>query len=1077
MGIHRIASPAEVQFFMKAKLLLLTALAVCFSFSASAQGITSGTLSGRVLDDNMEPLIGASIQAEHAPSGTTYSTVSRQNGFFTLANVRVGGPYILRVRFVGFQDLERTDIEVQLGENQQLQLQLEEALGQLEEVVVAAERPLAGRDQRGVATQIPEETINRLPTIDRSLQDFIRLSPQNTGGLSFGGRNNFYNNLSIDGSVFNSAFGLATLPGGQTDAQPISLDAIEAIRVSLSPYDVRQSGFTGADINAVTRSGTNNFEGSVYTLFRNESLIGDRVGEVEQPSSDFSHYQHGFRLGGPLVKDKLFFFVNGEIVRREEPASGFRAGRPGLDGGNVSDIAAADLENVRRVLISAYGYDPGPYEGYSFRTSNDKLLTKLNWNISPQHKASIRYNFLNSWKERPYFDAVVPGQTTMPFKNAGYLQNEDIHSLVAELNSNFGPNFSNQLNVGFTSLSGNRESLGDAFPAVEILNASGGLATAFGFEPFSANNLVNQNLWHLTNDFTIYQGGHTITLGTSNQLFSFENSFTPYWHGYYRFNSFNDFVQSVEGGESTAAYFQQTYSAVDGVAVPKAALDVLQLGFYLQDEWQANQQLNLSGGLRVDVPSYLTELPRNEMVESLRFRDNRRIDASQLPEAQFHWSPRLGFRYTTEGEADIRLRGGTGIFTGRPRFVWLTGQALNNGVLFGSVAEANPENIPFMPDRAAYVPANPELPAAVEINITDQNFKFPQVWRSSLGVDVGLGENFIGTLEGVYTQDLNAVRHTDINLAEPAGTLAGADARPVFGSSRALNSDITNAFLLDNVSEGRQYSLTTQIRKPATDGLFGSLAYTYTNAKDLTSNPNSIAYFAWGYNPVQGSPDELDVSWSAYDVPHRVIGYLSYQFSWATNFNTTFSAVYSGQSGSRFSYVYGGDVNNDGIFLNNDLVYVPASAAEINLVPAGTQDSRSEVEIWQQLDAFIAQDEYLSKNRGRVVARNGGLQPWFSQVDVRLLQDIFTYSSGKQHSLQLSLDVLNFGNLLNSNWGVRQQVVNPNFLSFAGYNEEGEPQFSFPLQGDAEPLQQSFQTDSSILSRWRMQLGLRYSFK
>ena len=1064
-------------YFMKAKLLLLTALVACLSFSTHAQGITSGTISGRVLDENKEPLVGATIQAQHAPSGTTYRTVSRQNGFFTLANVRVGGPYILRVRFVGFQELERANIEVHLGENRQLQLQLEEETGQLEEVVIAAEMSGSGQNQQGIVTRVPEETINRLPTIDRSLQDFIRLTPQNTGGLSFGGRNNFYNNLSIDGSVFNSAFGLATLPGGQTDAQPISLDAIEAIRVSLSPYDVRQSGFTGADINAVTRSGTNNFDGAVYTLFRNESLIGDRVGEVEQAPADFSHYQHGFRLGGSLVKSKLFFFVNGEIMRREEPASGFRAARPGLEGGNVSDVAAEDLEILRSLLLNSYGYDPGPYEGYSFLTSNDKLLAKLNWNISPQHKASLRYNFLNSWKERPYFDAVVPGQTTMPFKHAGYLQNEDIHSFVAELNSNLGPNFSNQLNVGFTRLSGNRESLGDAFPAVEILNPSGGLATAFGFEPFSANNLVNQDLWHLTNDFTIYQGSHTITIGTSNQLFSFENNFTPYWHGYYRFNSFNDFMQSVEGGESTAAYFQQTYSAVEERAVPKAALDVLQLGFYLQDEWQVNQRLNLSGGLRVDIPTYLTDLPRNEMVEGLRFRENRRIDVSQLPEAQLHWSPRLGFRYATEGGADIWLRGGTGIFTGRPRFVWLTGQALNNGVLFGSVAEANPEATPFMPDRAAYVPANPEVPSVVEINVTDRDFKFPQVWRSSLGVDVGLGTNLIGTLEGVYTWDLNAVRHTDINLAEPAGTLEGADARPVFGSSRALNSEITNAFLLDNVSEGRQYSLTAQIRKPATNGLFGSLAYTYTNAKDLTSNPNSVAYFAWGYNPVQGSPNELDVSWSAFDVPHRVIGYLSYQFSWATNFNTTLSAVYSGQSGNRFSYVYGGDVNNDGIFLNNDLVYVPSSAAEINLVAAGPMDSRSQAEIWQQLDTFIAQDEYLSENRGRVVERNGGLQPWFSQVDVRLLQDIFTYSSGKQHGLQLSLDILNFGNLLNRNWGVRQQVVNPNFLSFAGYNEEGEPQYGFPLQGNGGPLQQSFQNDFSILSRWRMQLGLRYNFK
>jgi hypothetical protein len=754
---------------MKAIFSLFVALAVLFSISASGQGITSGTLSGSVLDQKGEPLVGATIKAVHVSSGTTYGTVSRQNGFFTLAHMRIGDTYTLSVYFIGFKDFQISDVKVHLGENRPLQLQLEEKPEQLEQITVTAQPPVSGAEQSGIATLISGEMINNLPTIERSLQDFLRLMPQNTGGLSFGGRNNFYNNLSIDGSVFNNAFGLEALPGGQTGAQPISLDAIEAIGVSLLPYDVRQGGFTGADIHAVTRSGTNTLEGSLYTLFRNQAFVGDAIGDVDQPSADFSQYQYGYRLGGSLVKDRLFFFVNGEMIRREEPASGFRAARPGLSGANVSDIAATDLENLRNVLINSYGYDPGPYEEYSFFTSNEKLLAKLDWNISQTHKANIRYNYLNSWKERPYFDAAIPSQPTMPFKNAGYIQNEDIHSLVAELNSNLGTKFSNQLNMGFTSLQGNRKSLGSPFPAVEILNSSGGLATAFGFEPFSANNLVNQKLWHLTDDFTIYQGSHTITIGTSNQLFSFENSFMPYWHGYYRFNSFGDFLQSVEGGKSTAAYYQLTYSAVEGVAEPKAALDVLQLGFYLQDEWQVIPQLSFTGGLRVDLPKYITELPRNERVEGLRFRDNRSVDVSQLPQAKLHWSPRLGFSYAAEGDALLQFCGGTGIFTGRPRFVWLTGQALNNGVLFGNVARSNPTDFPFMPDRTAYVPANPTVPPAVEINITDQDFKFPQVWRSGLGLDLALGRDFVGTVEGVYTKDLNAVTHIDINLGDPVG--------------------------------------------------------------------------------------------------------------------------------------------------------------------------------------------------------------------------------------------------------------------------------------------------------------------
>lgn len=348
---------------------------------------------------------------------------------------------------------------------------------------------------------------------------------------------------------------------------------------------------------------------------------------------------------------------------------------------------------------------------------------------------------------------------------------------------------------------------------------------------------------------------------------------------------------------------------------------------------------------------------------------------------------------------------------------------------------------------------------------------------ASIGVDIDLGSNFIGTLEGMYTKDIHAITHTDINLAAPAGTLPSPDHRPYFSSDRQLNQGITNAFLLDNTSSGRQYSLTAQIRKPVTKGISGSLAYTYTHAKDLTSNPNSIAYFAWGYNPVKGNPNELEVSWSAYDVPHRVIGYLSYQWTYGNHFKTTLSAVYNGQSGNRFSYVYGGDVNGDGIFLNNDLMYIPATADEINLVPAGPQDERTPEEIWQQLNQFIRQDAYLRENRGKIVDRNEAKTPWFSQVDLRLLQDLYTSIGGKEHTLQLSLDILNVGNFLNKAWGVREQMVNPNFLSFAGYNEEKEPQFSFPLQGDGKPLQQTFQNDLSIDSRWRMQVGVRYIFQ
>jgi hypothetical protein len=1076
------------------KRMFTMALFLFTSLVMFGQGATTSGINGRIVDSNGQPLAGATVIAVHVPSGTQYGIITNGEGFFTIQGMRPGGPYNIEASFVGYSKKSFTDITLFLGESLTLNTNLSESSTQLGEVtVVGIADKTFNSGRTGAATNVTSSQISSTPTISRSITDMTRLTPQSSG-YSFAGRNSLFNNLSIDGSVFNNSFGLASTPGGQTNAQPISLDAIEAIQVSLAPYDVRQSGFTGAGINAITRGGTNEFKGSVYQYWRNENFIGTKVGETEVSNSDFSQKQTGFRIGGPIIKNKLFFFLNAEIERRTDPAHNYLANR-GTTGDNISRTLATDLDNLKDFLITNYDYDPGVYENYKYRTSNDKFLARIDYNINENHKFSIRYNYLKSFRDNPPSTSNSSGGRSnglnfLGFSGNGYLIYNNINSIIGELNSKFGNSASNNLIIGWTGFRDYRESpSGKAFPMVDILSG-GSTYTSFGYEQFSINNILNTDVFQISDNFTLYKGPHTITAGGSLESFSFENGYMRQFYGYYRYNSLADFYNDANGIATTVANYQFQYSAVAGDPAPLARLKASQVGIYIQDEWKVASRFKLTAGLRVDMPFYPDNLVKNPALDALSFINGydgsaETLDVSQLPKTNPLLSPRIGFNYDPFGDRTTQIRGGFGIFTGRIPFVWISNQASNNGLLWGRIEATNTTAYPFSSDITKYIPASPTTPASFEINATSKNFKFPQVFRSNIAIDQKLPFGIVGTLEGIFTKDINAVYHRNDNL--PVPTLSLPDGRALFpaditGPPRIygtrINQNITGAYILDNINKGYSFFVTVQLEKTFDFGLYLMAAYTYGQTKDITSNPGSVASSAFNFNYVKSNPNVPDLAFSNYDQPHKVVGNATYKIDYLDHFSSSISVIYLGYQSGRYSYSYAGDINKDGIS-GNDLIYVPKDETDIILIAEKAGDTRTPAEMWAQLDAYIIQDDYLNSHRGKIIDRNHSLLPFANQIDLRFTQDMFINVVGKKNTLEFTFDVMNIGNLLNSDWGIYKTVKKYNILQYRDLNGPGgTPRFSFNYFdfNNQVPLSETYVKNLGLGSRWQIQLGIRYIF-
>ena len=1094
--------------------------------TALGQAITTAAFNGIITDQKGEPLPGATVLAVHLPTGSQYGTVTRADGRYNLPGVRVGGPYRVTATFVGYKEEVQGDISLTLADDRTTNFTLADNSAQLQEVVVTGNRSgIINAGRTGAATTVNRATITTLPTLSRSFGDFTRLDPR-ANGQSFAGRNSSFNNITIDGAVFNNSFGLSSTVGGQTNSQPISLDAIDQIQVTIAPYDVRQGSFTGAGINAVTRSGTNEFSGSVYTFVRNKDLVGKKIAGEERVVQEFNNRQIGFRLGGSIIKNKLFFFINAEQEKRSDPVLPsfvpFRAGGPAPSStNNVSEANADSLAALRQFLISKYNYDPGEFEGYQYETFSQKATAKIDWNISQNHKFNIKYNYLQSHRDvNPSTSGALPNgrgptNTNIPFQASLYRINNNLNSIIAELNSTFGNKFANTVQIGYTAFRDFRESSGGIFPTVDIGNGKGQSFTSFGYEPFSANNVLSTNVLQISDNFTIYAGKNTFTIGTYNEFYKFTNGFAPNYYGGYQFRSLSDFYASANGTNRASQYRLQYSLSPDG-SFPFANIKARQFGFYVQDEIAVKPGLRLTIGVRADIPNIPTDIQQNTNAANLTFREGIKINTSEVQKTSLLWSPRVGFNWDVKNDRTLQVRGGAGVFTGRVPYVWISNQASNTGTLFGSFTENAPSATTFLATRAfsadvdANRPTGARLPVAYNIAVTDRNFKFPQVFRANLGIDKDLGAGFVLTLDGLYSKDLNAVYHINANLPNPTQNLRGAeggDNRPTFYTNNAAGfpatvynriygaipaaqggntptaPNISDAIVMKNTDQGYSYTLTAQLRKTFRNGLFTSVAYNYTDSKSVNDG-GSIAQSIWRDRFVSGDPNANVLSYFNGLARHRVVASGAYQVKYAKFFGTTVSFLYNISPGSRFSYTYSGDLNGDGSGGGgNDLIFVPRDRNDIFLrnVTSGTTVTYSADNQWNDLNAYIEQDEYLKNRRGQYAERNGGVEPWVGQLDAKLIQDFYVNVGGKTNTLQLSVDVFNFGNLLNSDWGVYKSVNRAALLNFVGYDNTGaaatgRPAFQYNYLTGTTPLTKTFQNSFGLASRWQMQFGLRYIF-
>jgi hypothetical protein len=1079
---------------MRKSLFVFQALCLLFFFlcgtiTTTAQ-VTTATLSGTVKDAKGAPLAAATVTIEFPDAGIKQRLVTKADGRFTVPNLRVGGPYKVTVEHVSYQKATTDNVMLELGLNNTLEVVMEEAAQTLTGVTVAARSRIFDDKRTGASTNISNRQLKSLPTISRSADDYLRLTPSASAtynGLSFAGRNGQYNNFSLDGAVFNNPFGLdAPTPGGQTSAQPVSLDAIDQIQVNIAPYDVTQAGFTGAGVNTVTKSGSNKFTGTVYSFFRNQSLTGKKVDGIKFNVPDLSQVQSGFALGGALKKDKLFYFLSFENEYRNEEATAFVARDAGNGNDpNTSRVLETDLQAVSSILKTRFNYETGPYQGYKHKQTNFKWLAKLDWNISDVHKFTLTYNGLDASKEKPAHPSAIgrrgPDYTTLQFRNSGYEIVNKLNNISAELKSNWKGNSANKLRLVYTTFRDQRNPFSSPFPVVNISKYNTRYIVA-GHEPFSIYNRLNQDAFQVTNDYTIYAKNNNITIGASFESFKFGNSFNLTGYGPTLFwdTDINTFLTNVPVG-APIVFGAYPLDVDVSYAKNRAAADqwswyyltVAQLSGYVQDEIQVAKNFKLTIGARWDRSIYFGSRYRSAnfnpdgtfagsytegkptianndplvLYNSDGFRiqngEGKDLDNTELPGGTL-FSPRMGFNFDVSGNKTFQIRGGTGLFTGRFPFVWL-GNHIGN-------------------------------PFSFFYNATDRNFQWPQVWRTNIGADFKTKAGTIVTADVAYTKDVKAMMVRNYKLGLPTGFLNSAtgDRRQIY---RAVDIGSANAYVFTNTRLGYQVNISGQAQHTFKNGWFLMGGYNYTVAKDASSISAEISSDAFDRNPILGHANEARLTPSLYGNAHRIlfVGSRKWDYGKDKKWSTTISFFSNWTSGNRFAYVYGGDINNDGTS-SNDLLYVPTDA-EIDLMafaPLTDINGNLQNAAAQRtaLKAFISKDEYLNGLRGKYTEKYGGENPWFGQFDIRILQDLHNNKTKRDRFLQLSIDMMNIGNLVSSKWGVRQYATTSGYFQPISVSLNG----STPTYQFDPSLTSTFISSPDLQSRWQIQIGLRYNF-
>jgi len=1029
--------------------------------------VTTSSISGTVKKSEGDKLSGSSILLIHVPTGTSYKSMTGKEGGYNLVNLIPGGPYSLTVTNVGFTSFKEDNIILPLGENTTLDVSLTNVNTELTEVTLVSGG--AARRKTGASTNIGKQQIATLPTLSRSIQDFTRLTPQ-ANGNSFGGMSNRFNNISIDGAVNNDVFGLSGsgTPGGQAGTTAISLDAIQEIQVSLAPYDITSGNFTGAGINAITRSGTNNLEGSVYYFLRNQNTVGnDPVSGAK--TADFTDKQYGMRLGGAIIKNKLFFFLNGEIARRNAPTI-FNAGE------SNSLLTTAEAQSLADTLARRYNYNVGGFDAFDAETQSDKVFARVDWNISQAHRLTVRHNYITA-----YDDNISRSANQFRFGNNTYRFNNKQNITVAELRSKFSNTLSNNLIVGFHKIRDFRTTYGSLFPSIEI--TKGGGTVQLGSERSSTANELDQDIIEITNNLKIFKNKHVITIGTHNEFFKFRNLFINNLNGRWRFASVADF------NSNSPRQFDVTYSANKGVdAKPSATFKAAQVGFYAQDEIQFNPKFRLTFGLRADMPIIDTKPAYNKVVDST-FAGQ--YNTQNIPNKQLLFSPRVGFNYDVEGNKKTIVRGGIGVFTGRVPFVWISNQFSNTGLLLKTTSQVDntPTTAPFDVNGGNGFNPNVDQQSNIgtgapsfEVNLIDKDFKLPQVLRLNIATDKKLPGDVNLTFEGIFSKTLNNVFYQDVNLNPPTGVADpvfnnGFDKRIAFGSSnnaRRKNPLITNAILITNTNKGFSFNVGATVNKKWKN-IFAQAAYNYNIANDVNSGASSTALSNWEFVQVVGDPNAAGLATSNYELKHRITGIFTYDINYAKNFKTSLSFFYNGNSGQPFTYLVNGDLNSDGRF-GNDLLYVPLDASQIKFVDRLNNTNSAIVSTAAEqavaFESFIQKDKYLSKTRGKYTERNGRSTPWEHVIDARIAQNFILSVNNRKHDLQFSFDIFNLTNLLNNDWGRQYFVSNQAYNLLATVNRTTG---AFIGKGyNFTPVKEPWST--SFGSRWQGQFGIRYSF-
>ena len=1049
----------------------------CLTFTLNAQVTTSG-ISGKVTAEG-ELLIGATVQAVHEPSGTTYGTVTNADGRYSLQGMRTGGPYTVEVSYVGFQKAVYKNITLQLGETYLLDVKLTESLSLDEVVVTASKAALFNSQKTGAAQNFNQSQIQATPSVSRSIFDVTKMNPlgvNTASGMSFAGSSNKYNSFQIDGITNNDVFGLSSsgTNGGQAGANPISLEAIEEIQVVIAPYDVRQGGFTGGGINAITKSGTNTFHGSAYWYYNNENFYGKTPGKdakERKKLGDQSSATYGFTLGGPIVKDKLFFFANYERVKETYPSSN-------NIGSTESNLDVKEVDQiVNKISQLTGGYNAGGYGPQDIDTYSNKILTRLDWNINEQNKFTVRYSFLDG-RKMVFSNSV----SSAKLNDNGYFMNNKTHSLVSELNTQFTPSWSNEFRFGWTYVRDYRDPIGQPLPNITINNLINNCdptkksSLELGTERNSAANALDQDIFTLEDNLIWNKGNHTITLGTHNEFFHMKNLYITNIYGSYVYNSLDDFLTVGTANEVLPNSYEYSYSneKITGTDRWAPVFGAAQLGFYAQDEWKVTNRFSMTYGLRLDIPLLFDKPRANEVFNSSTVATSMGLATDQMPTTKVLWSPRVGFRWSLNEDRTTLLRGGAGIFTGRVPFVWISNSFGNAGVEMVRTAYSSslgnyPSDFKFNIDpNKQYKDPNAKVPTS-EVDVMAKNFRFPSVFRANLAVEQMLPFGIRGTLEGLYSKTLNNILYENINYQWKGETLNnGGDDRPVYEKQ---DNHFTQVMLLKNTSKGYTFNITTKLEKSFDFGLNAMIAYTYGQAKSLNDGNSSQAYSGWKYNATYYGDMNPELTWSMFDVRNRVIGSVSYRKEYAKHFATTVSLFYNGQTGGRYSLLDYTDLNKDGY--RNDLMYVPTDAELEKMVFTDIHSNNNTVTAAEQKDALIKWIEgngELRKSKGTHIKRNQMTLPFEHHFDFHFAQDFFVDIAGQRNTIQLNFDIINVGNLLNKKWGMYYQT-NSGYDLTPLTTKIGTNGATYQFYDPGEMY-----TNTNITSRWHAQVGLKYIF-